>query len=129
MESILCILRYKISAVLTISEDADSKKPADVKKEQEGDSEEKTKVDTNATTPEIKVDEPTENETAAEATELKSEVKTGLSDSGISDNEQDGEYEFDLNRYFNTKIQLNMGRPALPEETALDDEVVKCLTL
>ncbi|XP_052278992.1 transcription initiation factor TFIID subunit 1-like isoform X2 [Dreissena polymorpha] len=34
------------------------------------------------------------------------------------------EYKARVARYFGTKIKLNMGRPAKPEETALDDEEV-----
>ncbi|KAH3835031.1 hypothetical protein DPMN_108369 [Dreissena polymorpha] len=35
------------------------------------------------------------------------------------------EYKARVARYFGTKIKLNMGRPAKPEETALDDEQQK----
>lgn len=74
---------------------------------------------------EITVDEP--KETGNQSTfdsELQKEFKPEVCDSGISDTSNDEfEYEFDINRYFNTKIQLNMGRPAEPEEVAPDDEV------
>lgn len=74
---------------------------------------------------EITVDEPKEsgNQSTFDS-ELQKEFKTEVCDSGISDTSPDEfEYEFDINRYFNTKIQLNMGRPAEPEEVAPDDEV------
>lgn len=57
------------------------------------------------------------------------QVKSDISDSGISDTDEEFEYEYDINCYFNTKIQLNMGRPAKPEEIAPDDEVIYQLNL
>lgn len=93
-----------------------------MKKESEVKTEDGKDSDVKATTPEIKVDQVPDSESPS--TESQGIAHTELSDSGISDNDQDFEYEFDINRYFNTKIQLNMGRPARTDEIAEDDEVI-----
>ncbi|XP_060584432.1 transcription initiation factor TFIID subunit 1-like isoform X2 [Ruditapes philippinarum] len=89
---------------------------------------EPVKSESESTTPssdiEIKVEEPPE----ARNQDIKDVEMTGSqedkSDSGISgvgddDDDEDDDYVAQL---FNTKIKLNMGRPALPEELAPSDE-------
>ena len=56
------------------------------------------------------------------------EDKSDSGISGVGDDEDDDENDDYVAKLFNTKIKLNMGRPALPEELAPTDEVKnKCL--
>ncbi|XP_052795206.1 transcription initiation factor TFIID subunit 1-like [Mya arenaria] len=94
----------------------------------------KTETETPAVTPpvEIKVESETTG-TSVEDIKVESaegsmnssplevkDVAGSSSDSGISLDEED--YETYMSRVFGTKIRLNLGRPAKPEEAAPDDE-------